>query len=126
MSLVTFPPPRAATPKPGRKPAAPGQRLRRAGTIVLAIGLLSAGALYWLETRNQQPGIEDLIPGYSRNASRQMGIFYGHAGELMWEWRQWFARPENQACLVAGLAIVIAAICYRVAWLDDEKARDTP
>lgn len=124
MSLVAFPPPHSAPPKAAAKPAAPGQRMRRAGTLVLAIGLVSAGALYWLETRNAQPGLEDLIPGYSRNASRQMGIFYGHAGEVMWAWREWFARPENQALVIAGLAIVISLVCYRVAWLDDHNARE--
>lgn len=124
MSLVAFPPPGSPSPRVIAKAPASGQRMRRAGTMVLVLGLLSSAALYWLETRNTQPGLEDLIPGYSQAASRQMGIFYGHAGELMWEWRQWLARPENQALIVAGLSIVVSLACYRIAWLDEEKARE--
>lgn len=99
--------------------------MRRAATLVLVIGLASAGLLYWVETRNAQPGLEDLMPGYSRAASRQMGIFYGHAGELMWEWREALAQPDNQALIVAGLSVIIALACYRVAWLDEENARES-
>lgn len=124
MTLVAFPSSPSRETKPVAKPAPPGQRMRRAGTLVLVVGLLSAGALYWIETRNAQPGIEDLIPGYSRNASRQMGIFYGHAGEMMFAWKQWMAQPANQALLVAGASMLVALACFRIAWLDKEHAKE--
>lgn len=109
---------RQATPEP------PGHRLRRAGTIILLLGVLSAGLLYWLETRNPGPSLDDLMPGYSRSASRQMGIMYGQAGVLMFELRQQLDRPEVQAGLIVVVSGLIAAGCFRVAWLDDERAKE--
>ena|SRR5690348_13652812 len=123
MTLVAFPSRRSGRSKPDSPPP-PGRRMRRAGTLVLIVGLLSAGALYWIETRNAAPGVEELIPGYSRAASRQMGIFYGHAGEVMWAWRQWMAQPANQALIVAAVSVVVALACFRIAWLDEERARE--
>lgn len=120
MTLVAFPSRRS---KPDSAPP-PGRRMRRAGALVLVVGLLSAGVLYWIETRNTVPGVEELIPGYSRAASRQMGIFYGHAGEVMWEWRRWMAQPANQALIVVAVSAVVALACFRVAWLDEERARE--
>lgn len=100
----------------------PGRRLRRAGTIILLVGLLSAGGLYWLETRNPGPSLDDLMPGYSAAASRQMGIMYGQAGILMFELRQQLERPAVQAGLIVAVSALLALGCFRVASLDDERA----
>ena len=70
------------------------------------------------------PGLEELIPGTSRANSRLMGIYYGHAGQMMWEWREALARPGVQALLIIIVAGIAAAICFRVAWLDADRARE--
>lgn len=120
MKLVPF---KARDRRPAR-PEPPGHRLRRAGTLILLVGVLSAGLLYWLETRNPEPSLDDLMPGYTRSESRQMGIMYGQAGVLMFDLRQQLDRPEVQAGLIVVVSGLIAAGCFRVAWLDDERARE--
>ncbi len=53
-----------------------------------------------------------------------MGIYYGHAGQMMWEWREALARPEVQALLIVVVAGIAAAICFRIAWLNADRARE--
>src|SRR5262249_32352901 len=77
----------------------PGRRMRRIGAAVLAAGVVSGALLYWIETRDAGPTMEELMPGYSRANSRLMGIYYGHAGQMMWEWRQGLAQPATQAAI---------------------------
>ena len=96
--------------------------MRRVGTWILVAGVASAVLLYWLETRRNEPAMEDLLPGYSKANSRLMGIYYGHAGKMMWEWREALARPEVQAILIIVTAAIAAAVCFRVAWLDEDRA----
>jgi hypothetical protein len=43
------------------------------------------------------------MPGYSKANSRLMGIYYGHTGQMMWEWR------SSCAARCAGALIVIVA-----------------
>jgi hypothetical protein len=95
--------------------------MRVIGTIVLAAGIAGAGLLYWLETHNAEPTLEDLMPGTSRANSRMMGVFYGHAGEMMWELREALARPDVQAGLVLAAAAIVSAICFRIAWVDGQR-----
>ena len=121
--LVRFPPraKNAAGPK-GPAAIAPGQRARRAGAWILIAGLGAAGLLYVLETRRAGPGIEQL-PGYSAANSRQMGVFYGHAGEVMWGWRETLAEPATQAGIILAVSAAAAGICFRIAWLDAEHVK---
>jgi hypothetical protein len=93
------------------------------GVCALVLGLGTAGVVYELETRDAAPGMEELMPGYSQANSRQMGIYYGHAGEIMWGWREDLARPGTQAAIIVAIASFVALGCFRAAWLDAEAAR---
>lgn len=97
--------------------------MRRIGVLILIGGVLSAGLLYGFETHNAGPSLEELIPGTSRANSRLMGIYYGHAGRMMWEWREAVARPDAQALLIVIVAGIAAAVCFRIAWLDADRAK---
>ena len=108
--------------RPRAAPVA-GRRLRAVGVSVLVLGLGAAGLVYELETRSAAPSMEDLMPGYSQANSRQMGIYYGHAGEIMWGWREDLARPGTQAAIIIAIASLVALGCFRAAWLDAEDAR---
>ena len=101
----------------------PGRRMRIIGIVTLVVGCVAAGLLYWLETRNAEPSLEELMPGYSRANSRMMGIYYGHAGQMMWEWRETLARPDTQAAIILVVAAIVAAGCFRVAFVDAERAK---
>jgi hypothetical protein len=110
------PPPRPRPPRGWRR-ASPARRLAIIGLLVLVIGLLSAAGVYWVGTRRADPTLDELLPGYSRANSRQMGIFYGHLGVMMWEWREDLARPDTQAILIAVVSGLVACGCFRLAWL---------
>ena len=97
--------------------------MRRIGAWILIAGLCAAGLVFWLETRHAEPSLDELLPGYSKANSRLMGIYYGHAGKMMWEWREALARPGVQAMLIIVVAVIASAVCFRVAWLDADRAR---
>jgi hypothetical protein len=120
MKLLAFV---SRSPRRPQAAPAPGRRLRRIGILILAFGFAAAGLLYFLETHNAGPSMEDLMPGYSEANSRQMGLYYGHAGELMWGWQEDLARPGTQAAIIVVIASLVAVGCFRVAWLDVEEAR---
>ena len=86
-------------------------------------GLAGAAGLYWFQTSYRGPSMEEMMPGYSAANQRQTSILYGHAGKMMWQWHETFAHPETQAGLVLLFAVVIAAGCFRVAWLDAHNER---
>jgi hypothetical protein len=109
--------------RPPRAAPVPGRRLRVVGVSVLVLGLGTAGLVYELETRHAAPSMDDLMPGYSQANSRQMGLYYGHAGEVMWGWREDLARPGVQAGIIIAIASLVALGCFRAAWLDAEDAR---
>ncbi|HUL72742.1 MAG TPA: hypothetical protein VLT86_06545 [Vicinamibacterales bacterium] len=120
----TFRPPHSPSRPQARTAPVPGRRLHRIGALILVLGISSAALVYWLQTRHPEPGMEELMPGYSQANSRLMGIYYGHAGKTMWEWREALARPGVQAGLIVLVASVASAICFRVAWLDADRARE--
>ena len=95
------------------------RRLRRIGTLVLLLGMLCAAGLYWLETSHAAPGIEELLPGSRAAAARQTGLLYGPGVQSLWEIYQELKQPAGQAFLIATTALVVAALCFRAAWLRD-------
>jgi hypothetical protein len=121
MKLLAF---SSRSRRPPRAAPVPGRRLRVVGACVLVLGLGAAGVVYALETRDAAPGMEELMPGYSQANSRQMGLYYGHAGEIMWGWREDLARPGTQAAIIIAIASLVALGCFRAAWLDAEDARN--
>jgi|SRR5580692_6966224 hypothetical protein len=121
MKLLAF---SSRSRRPPRAAPVPGRRLRVVGACILVLGLGAAGVVYELETRDAGPGMEELMPGYSKANARQMGLYYGHAGEIMWGWREDLARPGTQAAIIIAIASLVALGCFRAAWLDAEDARN--
>jgi hypothetical protein len=109
--------------RPPRAAPVPGRRLRIMGALVLVFGLGTAGLVYAWETRDATPSMEDLMPGYSQANARQMGLYYGHAGEIMWGWQEDLARPGVQAGIIIAIASLVALGFLRAAWLEAEDAR---
>jgi hypothetical protein len=100
----------------------PGARARRAGFVTLAAGCLIALVVYVVGISRNEPDIDDLLPNYSAANSRQMGLLYGHSGELMWEAMEAFRRPVVQALAIVVGSGLVAAVCFRIAWLDADHA----
>ena len=94
-------------------------RVRIAGTLVLVCGIVGAALFYWIQVRSAPPVIDDIAAGYDKARQRQMGIMMGTLGVIMVGWIDTLADPGAQALMIAAGAALVAALCYRVAWLMD-------
>ncbi len=107
------------------RPARRRARLRLAGTSVLLAGLAGAATVYWLGTRSPDLSDDPSMLGFNKREERQMGLLYGKMGTLIEDWKDDLRQPGNQAALIAGFAVVIAAGCFYFArLLDDENRTD--
>ena len=98
-------------------------QLRLIAIIVLTLGISSAGIVYWVRS----PDLSDdpSMLGFNKREERQMGLLYGKMGTLIEDWKDDLRQPGNQAALIAGFAVVIAAGCFYFArLLDDENRTD--
>ena len=93
------------------------RRLRTVGVLAIAAGVVAAGGMYWFETYRAGPTIEDLLPGTRAANARQIGLLYGHGVESLWEVYQELKEPAGQAMTVIAISGLVAAGCFRAAWL---------
>jgi hypothetical protein len=92
-------------------------RLRIAGALVLAIGIVSAGLVYWIKTRSAHATLEDLMPGSAAERNRQIAILIGNFGLYLLQGWEYLQRPDAQAFVIVGGAALVALVCFRVAGL---------
>jgi hypothetical protein len=100
------------------------ERLRVIGILVMMLGITSACLFYWIEARSAVPTIDELLPDYSRDRARQIGILMGNFGVMMLEWTAALNHPAAQAVMIAAVAGLVALGCFRAAWLLDDDERD--
>jgi len=110
--------PQAADVHPARRQA---KRFRVIGVIVLALGLLGAGALYGIRTHSGGPTEDELLEGNARAESHQMGLLYGKMGLLTQRLSDDLKQPGTQAVSIATVSILIAAGCFYCARLEDDN-----
>ena len=70
--------------------------------------------------------MDELMPGYSRARSRQIGIMMGDLGVTLMAWLDALEQPGTQAVLIAAVSALGALICFRVAGLLDRSASGRP
>lgn len=97
------------------------KRLRLVGLIVLTLGLVTAAAVYWIQTYHGEPTEDELLAGNVKAESRQMEILYGKMGLLTQEISDDLKQPGVQACLIAAASVLVAAGCFYVARLEDDN-----
>jgi hypothetical protein len=85
-------------------------RLRLAGIIVLSLGLISAGILYWARTRDSN--LDQYREAQARAESRQMQILYGASGGLTEDLTNALERPASQAMIIAAVSALISGACF--------------
>ena len=102
-------------------PCKQSKRLRVIGVVVLVLGLLGAGALYWIRTHSGEPTEDELLAGNARAESRQMQILYGKMGLLTQELSDDLKQPGTQAFLIGAVSVLIAAGCFYFARLEDDS-----
>ena len=94
-------------------------RVRIAGTLVLVCGVIGAALFYWIQTRSAPQVLDEIAAGYDKARERQMGIMMGTMGVVMVGWIDTLADPGAQAIMIAAGAALVAAVCFRVAFLMD-------
>ena len=101
------------------------RRWRLASWLVLALGLVGAGTVYWLGTRSDNLADDPAMTGFNRASARQMAVLYGKQGRLVEDLSDALKRPGTQAILIVGAATVVALGGFRVAHVLEEEARET-
>ncbi len=108
---MTDPPP---SPERSRKLSA---RLKWTGRYILALGIVSAGLVYWIGSRHDDLSNDPSMLGFNRAEQRQMAELYGNSGLLMDEWLDDLKQPGTQAVLILISSGLIAAGCFYFARL---------
>jgi len=100
------------------------RKLRIVGVIILLMGIVGAGIVYWLGTRAPDVSGDLSMVGYNRPAERQMEILYGKSGELIEDWSNDLKQPGTQAIIIAVVSAIVASGCFYFArLLDDDETR---
>ena len=105
-------------------PSTPANRLRFVGSGVLVLGLTAAYLFYRARSRSLGPTMDDLLPGYSERRARQTGILMGGFVVYLLQAADKLNEPATQALIIAGVSVLVALCCFRVAWLMDRPADD--
>jgi hypothetical protein len=104
-------------------PISPARRRARLfriiAVIVLLLGIICAGWVYWLGTRSLDASDGISMLGYNKPEERQMGMLYGKQGELIENWSNDLKQPGTQAIIIAAASAIIAAGCFYFARLSD-------
>jgi len=85
-------------------------RLRLIGTVVLSLGLIGAGILYW--ARSRDANLDQYREAQARAETRQMELLYGSSGGLTEDLTNALKRPADQAIIIAVVSALIAAGCF--------------
>ena len=102
----------------------PANRLRFIGSGVLVLGLTAACVLYLVRSQSLAPTMDDLMPGYSERRARQTGIIMGGLVVELLQDAEKLKEPFTQAVIIAVVSVLVAVMCFRVAWLMDRPADD--
>ncbi|HEV3139154.1 MAG TPA: hypothetical protein VGY57_01490 [Vicinamibacterales bacterium] len=99
-------------------------RLRAAGWVVLASGLVAAAVFYWVKTRELDPTLDDSTAlGYKRSLQHGIGVMMGRSGELLTDASNILTSPGGKALMIVVCAALFAAYFFRVAWVIDDDNR---
>ena len=85
-------------------------RLRLVGIVILAVGLISAGLLYWLRTKDSN--LDQIRESQAHAESRQMQLLYGRSGGITSDLSNLLKEPSAQALLIIGGSAIVAAGCF--------------
>jgi hypothetical protein len=105
-----------------RARSTPANRLRFIGSGVLVLGLTAAYVFYRARSQSLAPTMDDLLPGYSERRARQNGILMGAFVVSLLQAAEQLKDPATQAWIIAGMSVLVALCCFRIAWLMDRTA----
>lgn len=115
--------------KPPGEPAVTTSRsrpYRLAGVIILLLGVILAGSVYWIGARRADNSNDPSMLGFNRAQDRQMSLLYGKEGQLIEDLNEWLKQPGAQALLILAGAGVLAGGCFLWGRILDFEARNRP
>src|ERR1700722_14500707 len=95
-------------------------RLKVIGVIVLALGIISAGLVYFIGTRSADLSDDPSMAGYDKPEERQMEILYGKSGELAEDLSNDLKQPDTQAAIIVVASALLAGGFFYFARLMDD------
>ena len=107
------------TPGPIASARQRARKFRVTGVVILTLGIVVAGVVYWLGTRSPDLSASPSMAGYDKPVQRQMAMLYGRQGRLIEEWSDDLKQPGTQAFLIVAAAALVAGVCFYFARLSD-------
>lgn len=92
------------------------RQLRIIGAVVLALGIIAAGLIYWTGTRNAAPPNISML-GFNRAEQQQMGQLYGKSGQMIDDWLDALKQPGTQVILILIFSVAVFGGCRYFAKL---------
>ena len=99
------------------------RRYRLAALVILLLGLVGAGTLYWLEARPTDYTSDPALLGFDRAERQQMGVLYGKQGQLVEDLDDSLRQPGTQAILIILGAALVAGGCFQFSRVLELEAR---
>lgn len=116
MTALTQPP----HPAPSSRRRA--RQLRITAVIVLLLGAVGVGVVYWIGSQAVDLSDDPSMLGYQKSESFQMERLYGQQGLLMDELYHALRQPGTQALIITVVTVLVAGVCFYFARLLDHDA----
>jgi len=79
------------------------------------VSLLAAGGIYWSETRTAEMPDAQLLAGYERQRTHDMGVLYGRRGRDLMNALEAVDSPAGHAVLTIAAGLIGAGLCLNRA-----------
>jgi hypothetical protein len=104
------------TPNPDPAPKA-GARLRMAGILILLLGLLGAGLVYWQGAPPDDSSDDVATARTSKKQARSIEVNVGKMGVFMADLMEDYQDPGTQAVTIVVASFLVACGCFYFARL---------
>ena len=98
------------------------RRLKLIGTLVLVLGIATAGLVYWIGSRPQDLDDDPQMLGNEKAAAQQSEILLGQFGVVI----DLLKQPGTQAIIITAVSAFTTCICFYFANLLDHRDEPTP
>jgi len=93
------------------------RRLRRIGTVVIFLAVVSASVVYWRGRGDERLSEDPSMSRFNKANQRQMEMMYGKMGTVVEDLFEHLKQPGTQAAIIVIGGGLIAAGCFYFARL---------
>jgi hypothetical protein len=98
------------------------RRLRVSGIVILLLGCIGAGWVYWLGQKAATLMDDPSMQSFNQAKHWQMGVMFGGMGSWMDDLVEDLKQPGTQAILIVVVAVILAAGCFLFARLIERES----